>query len=51
LFNGNRKEYCGITTVGKFSNPDTPLIKGAYAIKVMFPDYLKTDIDSLSKNY
>ena len=37
LFNGNRKEYCGITTEGKFSNPDSPLIKGAYAIKDNVP--------------
>ena len=37
LFNGNRKEYCGITTEGKFSNPDNPLIKGAYAIKDNVP--------------
>ena len=37
LFNGNRKEYCGITTEGKFSNPENPLIKGAYAIKDNVP--------------
>ena len=37
LFNGNRKEYCGITTEGKFSNPDSPLIKGVYAIKDNVP--------------
>ena len=33
LFNGNGKGYAGITIEGKFSNPDNPLIKGAYAIK------------------
>jgi DNA polymerase elongation subunit (family B) len=37
LFNGNRKEYCGITTEGKFSNPGNPLIKGAYAVKDNVP--------------
>ena len=37
LFNRNRKEYRGITTEGKFSNPDNPLIKGAYAIKDNVP--------------
>jgi hypothetical protein len=30
-------EYCGIAAEGKFSNPDNPLIKGAYAVKDNVP--------------
>jgi DNA polymerase I len=41
LFNGNKTEYCGLTTEGKFSNPDNPLIKGAYAIKYNVPRLFK----------